>query len=74
MFPVTVPGAAYYRHVTVPGSHSGCSAPIIAFLPGGIENLTHRLAEEIREQLRKLGLQEGAANPTRGDGKRWDVT
>jgi hypothetical protein len=46
------------RCVTVPGSHSGSSEPIVAFLPGGIENLSHMLASLIREQLKELGHHE----------------
>ena len=61
------------RCVTVPGAGSGCSEPIVVFLEGGFESLSHRLANIIREQLALLGPYErpvhGIQNP-----KAFDVT
>jgi hypothetical protein len=85
--PVTVPGAHHVRCVTVSGSHSGGHPPILAWIEGGVEALSHRLAGEIREALEKLGLREAEwphethprdfdpkRDDDRWDGKKWDVT
>ena len=67
------------RHVTVPGAYSGCYEPVLVYLEGGLESLSHRLANIIREQLELLGHEErehnrdGMAPSVAGSAKSWDV-
>ena len=65
------------RCVTVPGAGSGSSLPILVYLEGGLESLSHRLANIIREQLELVGHQEpdrdGMAPSVSGAAKSWDV-
>ena len=67
------------RCVTVPGAGSGASLPILVYLEGGLESLSHRLANIIREQLELLGHEErepkrdGMAPSVAGSAKSWDV-
>jgi hypothetical protein len=65
------------RCVTVPGAGSGSSPPILVYLEGGLESLSHRLANIIREQLELIGHHErkvdGMAPSVSGAAKSWDV-
>ena len=54
VYHVTVPGASYR------GPQDGrVEQPIVAYIEGGFNSLGHQLAEEIRQQLRKLLRKTG---------------
>ena len=75
---VTVPGASFR-----PAPEDPPVVPIVVYLEGGWTSLSHRLAEEIKQQLQMLenfghrslhaDKPDGMAPSVSGPAKSWDV-
>lgn len=63
---VTVPGYSWRGPQDPPEAE-----PIIAYIEGGINSLSHKLGEEVRRQLKLLKREALRRDP---NDKSWDVT